>query len=419
MNSKNPGEVLKYVDFVAYTVYDAKIGNYVPIVELDKYLQVFKRVPYRIGPVALEDYPELVGDYPCDGLVLVSESGTTYKLKFNNDIKDTEVTSISWRTKGTGCIFPRIHYKTIRISDADCSNASGGSYHRLISNGYGPGAKISVVRSGEVIPTVLHAIDPVFTGIVPKCSYGCTTDPVIRGSHVYCSNPDCPAKNESTFQRLIQWKSPKGFTTEMRSFIEDFYVSYDELLKAIRRGELKDISGFTPGTPHQNQMIQETLTSLSNTESISLATLAFICEVNGFGDTIANNVSNYYKGHVHGSVMTPDLDPKVVNNSKASESWKLRYSVISKFLETFIVCEPTEKRLSIETVCISGSLDYGTKKLFDKEVVSRGFTQVGSVDSSCKYLISNELGTSKCKRANSLGIPILTEQEFLKLPIRS
>ena len=86
---------------------------------------------------------------------------------------------------------------------------------------------------------------------------------------------------------------------------------------------------------------------------------------------------------------------------------------------TFVIEENTaEQDLEGKTFVITGSLEtYPNRDALKKEIEDRGGKVAGSVSAKTSYLINNDInsGSSKNKKAKSLGIPIITEQDFKNL----
>jgi DNA ligase (NAD+) len=69
-----------------------------------------------------------------------------------------------------------------------------------------------------------------------------------------------------------------------------------------------------------------------------------------------------------------------------------------------------------KSICVTGKLNYFTRDSINEKIISLGAKAVGSVSKKTDYLITNESsGSSKYKKAIELNIPIITENEFLKM----
>lgn len=409
-------EEIKLLEFIPYKIYSAIEDRFFSIEEICEYIDVPFR--WKDGLPMHADLMLLCQEYPCDGLVCIRhEDKYEYAIKYNEETGISRINSITWRTKGTGTIFPTIHYDTIRLSEADCSNVSGGSYDLIKRNGYGIGAEIKLVRSGEVIPYIIRATKPSQDGINPKCSYGCDDKwVVIKGAHAVCTNPDCPCRIESITERLIYHFAPKNFNYKMKDFFIKEFKDYEGILAAKRRGVLEAAANmaksigdfcFKGYTSHQSSMILKTIENISSAKTMTLGWLVYIAEVKGLGDSQADNIVVTDK--------LPDSIDEFNVRSDAKESWKSSLHILRKFESAFKIVIPAAKVDTRDKVCISGKLKYGAKSAFNAEIEKRGFCQVGSITSDLKILISNETNTGKCNAARKKGITIMTEEEFLKL----
>lgn len=415
--SKYPDpEEVKLLEFIPYKMYSEIEERFFSFEEMSEWIDIPFR--WKDGLPFYADLQLLCTEYPCDGLVCIRrEDGYEYAIKYNEEIGDTKITSITWNTKGTGTIFPTIHYETLRLSDADCSNASGGSYDLVKRNGYGIGAEIKIVRSGEVIPYIIRATKPSYEGINPKCSYGCDDKWVqIKGAHAICTNPDCPCRSISITSRLVDHFAPKNFNYIMKQFFFNEFKDYAGILEAKRRGIIHEMYEsfskipdfhFNGYTSHQTSMIMATLAAIDSAKTMTIGWLAYIAEIKGMGDAQADSIK--FDGKL------PETLDEFNVRADAKESWKNSLHIIRLFESTFDIIIPVSEEIVGDKVCISGKLNYGTKAAFNKEIQKRGYVQVGSITPDLKILISNETNTGKCNAARKKGIQIMTEEEFLKL----
>ena len=73
-------------------------------------------------------------------------------------------------------------------------------------------------------------------------------------------------------------------------------------------------------------------------------------------------------------------------------------------------------QFNAKTLCVTGKLNHFTRDSINEKITSLGAKAANSVSSKTDYLITNEAsGSSKYKRAVELNIPIITEDEFLKM----
>lgn len=119
--------------------------------------------------------------------------------------------------------------------------------------------------------------------------------------------------------------------------------------------------------------------------------------ISGIGDSLINSLNSYFNIH-------------------CSEIFELTKEF--KFDEPNIVLDETPKTLQGKTFVVTGSVNhYKNRDELKADIVVHGGTVVGSVSSKTSYLINNDINStsSKNQKAKSLNIPIISEEDFLKM----
>jgi len=116
--------------------------------------------------------------YEIDGIIIAdnhlhprNKSGNpdySFAYKGTTETADVKVIEVLWEASKDGVIVPRIHFTKVRLSQADLEYATGFNAKFIVDNNIGPGAIISVVRSGDVIPYVLAVPKPAKKPSLPK-----------------------------------------------------------------------------------------------------------------------------------------------------------------------------------------------------------------------------------------------------------
>lgn len=116
-------------------------------------------------------------DYELDGVVIeVNNAALRSKIQPKNDSLNPEyaikfkenaaavsvtVTHVEWNVSKHGYLKPTVVYEPVNIQGVTCTRATGFNAGFVISNGIGPGAVINIVRSGDVIPTIVCVVKPM------------------------------------------------------------------------------------------------------------------------------------------------------------------------------------------------------------------------------------------------------------------
>lgn len=163
LNLKDAAEFrTRAVEFFAYGVEPSQFPTYS---EDMKWLK-------RLGFSTVKD-PELHNIYPCDGIVhrvnnnkLFKEMGYTakhpkgaYALKERQEAVETQILAVEWQVGKTGKVTPVAILEPIMIGDATVSRATLNNVGFIQALGIEIGDTVAIVRSGEIIPRILHKVD--------------------------------------------------------------------------------------------------------------------------------------------------------------------------------------------------------------------------------------------------------------------
>ena len=399
----------------------------------------FEAVTAETLPDMVKQFSDKIpsNDFPTDGLVLTFDDtaygkslGTTAKFprdaiafKWRDEEAQTTLREIEWSPSRTGLINPVAIFDTVDLEGTDVSRASlhNISYVKDMELGIGDRIKQiseNLTKSGGVsIPE-----------ICPACG-GKTEIKNDNGTETLnCVNPKCPAKNiklfslfasrnamnidgmsEATIERFIgagilhrlsdiyTLNNHKDVIVSMDGFGEK---SYDKLIKAIDASRKADMAGFLyglgiPGFGVANAKLVVKAYK-SDFDAIMEATAEDLVEIDQVGDVMARDFTAYF----------------------ASEENREEVHRLLKEIEFVIEENTAEQDLDGMTFVITGSLEtYPNRDALKKEIEDRGGKVAGSVSAKTSYLINNDINSnsSKNKKAKSLGVPIITEEEYRNL----
>ena len=121
-----------------------------------------------------------------------------------------------------------------------------------------------------------------------------------------------------------------------------------------------------------------------------------MCEVDGIGEVLADAIADFFRDEENNEQIDSLLE--VVDFEKQNES------------------QTKEQNLAGMTFVITGNVDhYANRKELQQEIEERGGKAASSVSSATSFLINNDntSSSSKNKKAKELGIPVITEEEFI------
>lgn len=385
-------------------------------------------------------------DFPSDGLVALYDDiaygdslGSTAKFprnafafKWADEIRETTLREIEWSPSRTGLINPIAVFDPLELEGTTVSRASVHNVSIVKELQLGIGDTIQVYKANMIIPQIAENLTRSSSLEIPHICPVCGEEArVIQENEVeslYCMNPDCVAKKIKAFTLFVSRDAMNidglsEATLEKfiaKGFIHDFGDIF-EIAK--HREEIVTMEGF--GEKSYDNLIasidkakETTLAKVIYSLGISnigLSNARVICRhfdddldkirtaeeeeisaIDGIGPVIAKSLTKYFK------------DPE--NNRKLDHL--LGYIHINKE-------EVSENQtLAGMNFVITGSLEHFSNRGEAKKLIeSLGGKVTGTVTGKTNYLINNDTtsNSSKNKKARELGIPILSEEDFIKM----
>lgn len=400
-----------------------------------RYEADFHNIPYDGAVMAVDDYK------------IAESMGRTDKYfrhskayKYEDELFETVLTDIEWNTSKTGLVNPVAIFEPVDLNGAITTRATLHNITYIKDMMLGIGDRIRVYRSNMVIPKVHDSIDKSGNFNIPsKCPICGQPTRIIKENDsevLICENPDCKGKllgrlvhaasrnaldienlSESTIEKFINlgWLNSikdiyhlSNHENDMKTIDGFGKKSVEKLLNSIEKSRKTTLDRFLYSLSipllgkSASQDIAENCT-IENTSSIGNFMQIMITDgaehfrsISGIGDSLINSLNSYFNIH-------------------CSEIFELTKEF--KF-ESPIVLDETPKTLQGKTFVVTGSVNhYKNRDELKADIVVHGGTVVGSVSSKTSYLINNDINStsSKNQKAKSLNIPIISEEDFLKM----
>lgn len=401
-----------------------------------RYEADFHNIPYDGAVMAVDDYK------------IAESMGRTDKYfrhskayKYEDELFETVLTDIEWNTSKTGLVNPVAIFEPVDLNGAITTRATLHNITYIKDMMLGIGDRIRVYRSNMVIPKVHDSIDKSGNFNIPsKCPICGQPTRIIKENDsevLICENPDCKGKllgrlvhaasrnaldienlSESTIEKFINlgWLNSikdiyhlSNHENDMKTIDGFGKKSVEKLLNSIEKSRKTTLDRFLYSLSipllgkSASQDIAENCT-IENTSSIGNFMQIMITDgaehfrsISGIGDSLINSLNSYFNIH-------------------CSEIFELTKEF--KFDEPNIVLDETPKTLQGKTFVVTGSVNhYKNRDELKADIVVHGGTVVGSVSSKTSYLINNDINStsSKNQKAKSLNIPIISEEDFLKM----
>lgn len=385
-------------------------------------------------------------DFPSDGLVLMYDDieygeslGATAKFprnaiafKWADELARTKLRYVEWSASRTGLINPVAVFEPVELEGTTVSRASVHNVSIVRELKLGIGDELTVYKANMIIPQIAENLTGSGTLEIPKVCPVCGGRAEIKSSagadSLYCVNPLCQAKQIKSFEHFVSRNAVNidgisGQTLEKfidRGFIKD----YTDLYHLDRhRDEIVEMEGF--GERSYENIIRSAEESRKTTldrviyglgiAGIGLANAKLICrQYDGDPDKIVSaSAQELAQIDGIGEVLASAFEDYFADDAKRSSF----YSLLSELTLEREVRE-TDSPIAGKVFVITGSVNnFANRDELKAYIESLGGKASGSVSSKTDYLINNDVNSlsSKNKKARELGIPIISEQDFLAL----
>lgn len=413
----------------------------------------FDTVEYRIVTQetldeAMEYFSSQVleNDFPSDGLVAIYDDiaygeslGSTakfprnaYAFKWADEIRETTLKEIEWSASRTGLINPVAIFEPVELEGTTVSRASVHNVSIVKELRLGIGDRIEVYKANMIIPQIARNLTGSASLEIPKECPVCHGEAVIRQENdvesLYCINKGCPAKKIKSFTLFAG-----------RDAMNIDGLSEASLEKFIAKGFLKDFGDLYELSRYQEEIVQmegfgqksydNLMASIEKSRkttlprvlyslgilNVGLANAKLICKafdddleairaageeeisaIDGIGPVIARSLTEYFR----------DPEQKRI----------LDHLLMHLEIERVVVTDA--QVFAGMNFVITGSVHYFSNRAEVKELIeSKGGKVTGSVTSKTSYLINNDTtsNSSKNKKARELGVPVISEEEFMAM----
>lgn len=385
--------------------------------------------------------------FPSDGLVLVYDDiaygqslGTTAKFprdsfafKWADEIRETTLKEIEWSPSRTGLINPVAVFEPVELEGTTVSRASVHNISIMEELELGVGDTIQVYKANMIIPQIAENLTRSGNCHIPECCPVCGGKTRISMENdtktLYCTNPQCQAKQVKSFALFVSRdalniEGLSEATLEKfidRGFIKDltdiFHLErYEEEIKTMEGFGEKSYINLQKSVENARRTTLPKLLYSLGIANIGLANAKVICRAFGNDAQKLPEVSAEELSAIPG---VGDVIAQAYVDYFAEEKHRELYRKLLKEVE--IPQEEGEAQEQIfegKNFVITGSVNHFSNRGEIKELIeSKGGKVTGSVTSKTNYLINNDIEStsSKNKKARELGIPIISEEDFLQM----
>lgn len=385
--------------------------------------------------------------YPIDGCVIgyddiaygESLGATGHHLrsqiafKFYDELYDTKLLYVDWTMGKTGVLTPTAVFEPVEIDGTTVERASLHNISIIKNLGLTNGCTVKTYKANQIVPQIDSCEQDgngeiEIPSVCPIC--GCAT--VIQKDNesevLVCTNQDCAGKLLGRFTHFV---SKKGMdiaglseaTLELlisNEYIRDFKDIY---ALATYSNELAHLPGMG------QKSVEKLLQSIEKSRDVKLENFICALGIPNIGLTASKTIAKCCNGDVYawfnaffndfdwtkledfGSVMAYNMEEYLRSHVADIENLadEMRFVAYEKQ-------QVTNNPFTGKTLVVTGKLNHFTRDSINEKIASLGAKTAGSVSKKTDYLITNEAsGSSKYKKAVELGVPVITEDEFLNM----
>ena len=412
----------------------------------------FKVIPYRllrdVGQV--DEYVMAInenrGELPCDidgAVIKVNDlaqrerMGATAKCprwavayKYPPEIKETVVEDIVVQVGRTGVLTPKAVVKPVRLAGTTVTNATLHNQDFISERDIRIGDTVRIRKAGEIIPEILEvmkekrpadAVAYLLPTACPVC--GAKVERDEDGAFVRCTGIACPAQlsrniahfvsrdamdieglGSSIVDTLIEKglvKSPADIyylsVDDMKSLWQKGSTAAKKLHESIQASREQDLSRliYALGIRQVGAKTGKVLAShFGNLDALMNASAEELTQVSDVGEITARNISGWFA--------QPQSRNLIERLREAGVNFESKRAV-------------TDARFAGKTFVLTGALTRFTREEATEKIELFGGKASGSVSKKTSYVVVGENAGSKERKARELGIPILSEEEFLEM----
>ena len=415
----------------------------------------FTVVPFMAGEYSIDDTISTIqsiaqeAGYPIDGIVykydIVSEYEAAGKTdhhfkgglayKFYDEEYETTLRDVEWTMGRTGVLTPVALLEPINIDGSEVSRASLHNISIMDELGIRyQDTKVMVYKANMIIPQISRVLS--YEGEIasliniPAVCPICGEPTIIKGENgvrvLYCSNPSCEGKlinrldhffgkkgldakglSKATFEKLIDW----GWIENIKDVFK---------LKEHKK-EWEKMQGFG------EKSVEKILQAIEDCKSCSLEAVISAAGIPLIGRTVGKDLSKRFGSYTE---FREAVESGFDFTSFGGYGWEMHkaisdfdYSELDYIVDNYLQIkenkkEENELKLKDLTFCVTGKVHiWKNRDSLSALIESLGGKVTGSVSKNTNYLINNDINSTsaKNKKAQELGIPILSEEDFQKI----
>lgn len=441
--------------------YDVWQGNQKPFSTHEENFKWLEKAGFNVNPnrkvcKSFEELIEFINeieskrdslDYEIDGIVvkvnstaLQEEFGSTSKAprwaiayKYAAKQATTRLNGITIQVGRTGALTPVAELEPVLLAGTTVSRASLHNEDEIKRLGLKIGDYVAIEKSGEIIPQVLQVIESKRTGNeidyefpknCPVCNWA-----VFRpeGEAVTrCTNPDCPAKIKG---RLSYFAARKAMDIEGLGDVLIETLVDKGIVKDVADLYALNVETLTSFERMGEKSATKVIEQIENSKLRGLQRLLFGLDIRHVGDGYAKRIARQFhtiENLANATVEQLDDIPDIgLSVAESVYQWfrdEKNVALVERLRNYGVKLEIEESSTAIldenfinKTFVLTGKLENFTRDEAAKIIEDRGGKVSSSVSKNTNFVVAGSDAGSKLTKAESLGVKVLSEEEFREM----
>jgi len=349
--------------------------------------------------------------------------------KFPAEQVTTLVEGIQFQVGRTGAVTPVAHLRPVQVAGTTVSRATLHNLDEIRRLDVRIGDTVILQKAGDIIPDVVQVLKnlrPAGSKVMPAPS-GC---PVCGRKLerregeviVYCPFPDCPARQRESLYHFVSKKALDidglGPST-IDVLIDEGLVRSPQDFFRLRAKQLEGLPLFA------ETKAEKLIRSIDRSRSVPLDRFIYSLGIRHVGEQTAVDLAHHFRSldrfieaSVEALASVPNIGSVVAKSIAAfflDPVHRRNLSALRRELTIRSAPRPTGTQLRGKVVVVTGTLETLSREVAHEKIRTAGGTVGTSVGRSTAYLVVGQKPGSKLAQAEKLGIPVLTEQEFLRM----
>ena len=358
---------------------------------------------------------------------------TAYKFKAER--VSTVLNEVTYQVGRTGAITPVANLEPVWLGGTTVKRASLHNSDQIELLNLYLGDSVFVEKGGEIIPKVVgvdldkraeDAAEVIFIEECPECA----TSLVRKEGEAqhYCPNTDsCPPQVSGRIEHYISRKAMDiaGMGSEtVQLFVEKGLIRHPGDLYSLTFDQLIELEGF------KEKSVQNILEGILQSKEVPFERVLFGLGIRHVGATVAKKLAKHFgsmfalaEASIEDITAVDSMGEVIAREVHGYFRSEKNATVLDALVDAGVQMEMiqtedsiTESPITGAKIVVSGVFERFSRNELKDTIEKYGGQNVGSISGKTNYVVAGEgMGPSKLKKAESLGVPILSEQDFIEL----